>query len=293
MFKKLIATGGIVIMALGLFTGCFGRSYTIGKNPKLEEITSITAGGGGMDYSSQWSYSARRSSKDGKCELNRVFWDDSINEMKDITVEISGYEYEKIIHSVEGLKYVKYSPPKNVMDGSSESVRIYWPDSPSGSYRIDFGETGMRDLMYAFTEVWDANAYKANDPVDVTGITYFSFGFGPTDIAEGDARYTAEIDKESGEVILTYKESGPFDEKTVTADPSFMDEIVKIIKENGADRWDGFSGNDSWVMDGSAFSLFVASEDGILISAGGRENYPDGFGKFNQDLEKLYGTVFN
>ena len=45
-------------------------------------------------------------------------------------------------------------------------------------------------------------------------------------------------------------------------------------------------------MDGSAFSLFVASEDGILISAGGRENYPDGFGKFNQDLEKLYGTVF-
>ena len=94
-------------------------------------------------------------------------------------------------------------------------------------------------------------------------------------------------------MILTYKESGPFDEKTVTADPSFMDEIVKIIKENGADRWDGFSGDDSWVMDGSAFSLFVASEDGILISAGGRENYPDGFGKFNQDMEKLYGTVFN
>ena len=293
MFKKLIAIGGIVIMALGLLTGCFARSYTIGKNPKLEEITSITAGGGGMEYTSQWSYSARRSSKDGKCELKRVFWDESSNEMKDITVEISKYEYEKIIQSVDGLKYEKYNPPKNVMDGSSQSARIYWPKSPSGSYRINFGESGMRELMYAFNEVWEANAYKANDPVDITGITYFSFGFGPTDVADGASRYAAEIDEESGEVTLTYKEPGPVDEKTAAADPSFVDEIIRIMKEDGADRWNGFSGNDSWVMDGSEFNLYVILEDGTEISAGGRENYPDGFGKFTEDVKNLFGTVFN
>ena len=290
MLKKLIAIGGIILMAFSL-AGCFGRSYVLGKNPKLEEITSIYVGGGGMEYSSSWSYSARRTRTEGEYELQRVWWDDRLNEMRDITVSISAYEFDKILASVEGLKYVKYNPPKNVMDGDSQSARVFWMKSPSGSYRIDFGERGMGNLLYALKEAWDGNAYKANEPVDLTHIMYFSMNYGPTDIYNGDHRYSAELDEDTGVVLLSYLVPGEEEPKEISVDSSFMDDIAAILREYGADRWDGFSGEDNWVMDGSGFGLYIESEGGS-VSANGRENFPEGFWDCWSKISELFGSVF-
>ena len=291
--RKLIIIGGI-IMLLSSLTACFAKTYTIGIDPKLEDITSITVGGGGMEYSSSWSWSARHSERKDSYELQRVWWDEDVNEMKDVTIAIDSHAYEKILDSVKDRKYVRYDPPKNVMDGYSESSRIYWSGSPSGSYRIDFGERGMQELLFAMREAWDNHAYKTNEAVSVKGMSFFSFSYGPTDIAYGNDVYTAETDETGDQVLLTRKLSGQPEEEAqqMTAPISFLSELEDIVRSAGADRWDGFSGSDSWVMDGSAFSLFISTEDGNSISANGHEMYPEGFMVLCKEVEDLFAEYF-
>ena len=291
--RKLIIIGGI-IMLLSSLTACFSKTYTIGTDPKLEDITSVTIGGGGMEYSSSWSWSACHSERKDSYELQRVWWSEDANEMKDVTVAIDSYAYEKILDSRKDLKYVRYDPPKSVMDGYSESARIFWPDHPSGSYRIDFGERGMQELLSAMNEAWGNHAYKTNEAVSVKGMSFFSFSYGPTDLAYGNDAYTAEINETGDQVLLTRKLSGQPEEeaqqKSVTA--SFLARLENIVRSVGADRWDGFSGNDSWVMDGSAFSLFISTEDGNSISANGHEMYPEGFTLLNKEVADLFAEYF-
>ena len=142
-------------MMLNILSGCLRKTYTIGIDPKLEDITSVYAGGGGMEYSSSWTWSA--SSRKGKHELYRRFWDEEKNEITEVIVEISESEYDSILRSLEGLRYVRYDAPKNVMDGYSETVRIYWENSPSGSYRVDLDTTEMGALLKTFKTVWDTH----------------------------------------------------------------------------------------------------------------------------------------
>ncbi|MBR3227345.1 MAG: hypothetical protein IKF68_02245 [Erysipelotrichaceae bacterium] len=151
--KKMLIIGAAVFMVLSMLSGCFAKTYTIGKDPKLEEITSVYAGGGGMEYSSSWTWSVS-SGKEGR-ELYRRYWDEEKSEMTEVTVKISEDDYNIILNSLEGLRYVKYNAPKNVMDGYSETVRIYWKNSPSGSYRVDMESKDMSDLLKAFRTVWD------------------------------------------------------------------------------------------------------------------------------------------
>ena len=160
--KWIIILGGVVlIMAIGAVFAFGKRTYTIGKDPKLEEITSVSAGGGGMMYNSSWSWSASYRISKGTCKLYRRMWDEEANAFSEGEVEISLDEYMRILQSIEGLKYAHYDPPKDVMDGYSESARIFWMDSPSGTYRIEFGEGGMRGLLQAFNDVWEENKENA------------------------------------------------------------------------------------------------------------------------------------
>ncbi len=286
---KWIAIAGLITM-FGFLTGCLGRSYTIGKDPSLEDITSVTVGGGGMELSSSWNYTAARSRDGGECTLYKRWWDEEENRVSEATVEISAYDMEKILQPLDGLKYVRYRAPRNVMDGYDESARIQWAGSPSGSWRIEFGETGMRDLLSALAETWDANAYKANEPMPVEGLIRFTFAFGPDDVADGEALYAAELDPDAGTVTLRYKESGmPEEDAHVrTCDASLLRDLESIVRENGADRWNGFLGNDSWVMDGSSFRLELETAAGGVLTARGRMRYPEGFRPFEKAVRALF-----
>ena len=156
-----IIAAGLLLLVLILFLVLHKKTFTIGKDPKIEEISSVSVGGGGMSYDSSWNWSASHSTSKGTYKLYRRMWDEKDNAYSEGEMQITYDEYMRIVQTLTGLKYAPYDPPKNVMDDYSESSRIFWPDSPSGSYRIEFGEGGMKDLLQAFNEVWNANKEKA------------------------------------------------------------------------------------------------------------------------------------
>ncbi len=279
-------------MAIGLLT-LFRRDYTIGADPALDEITGVYAGGGGMERSSFWSYRASRT-RSGGYTLEKMWWDEDAGEQKDVTVEIPKHAYEKILGSVNGLRYVKKKASGDVMDGGSESAAVFWSGSPKGSWQIEFTGGSWSELLYAFSEAWGANSYRANGPAELDGIGFFSFGYGPDEYMDGRETFSAELDGETGKVTLSYKASGQSEDDALReeADQSFMEELAAIMRKHGADRWNGFSGNDSWVMDGSSFGLTVLAGGDIAVSASGRESWPEGFHDFRRDIRELFLPYF-
>lgn len=204
MIGKLVKTGGLILMALGLFSACTARKYIIGTDPKLEEITYIHAGGGGMDYFSSWNYSASKSLSSGRCTMSARMYDEEIADMKEVNTEITAEEYESILKSVEGLKYAEYKPDAQVMDGYSESAGISWGKRVSGNYRIEFGNEGMRPLITAFRSVLHAHPQKQ---LDVTLSMDHAWIFAQWDSAEEECTYEVTLysraESTEGEVAMS------------------------------------------------------------------------------------------
>ena len=276
-------------MAASFLSACGRQSYTVGTDVRLDEITSVYAGGSGMTIDSQWSYGIYKD--EDKYSMTRVWWDEKKNKMREETAQIDRYEYEEILYSLEGYKYKKYKADTKVMDGETESVRIVWPRDPNGSYRMDFGEDGMYRVVNAMSLVWGNYGYAFEDPIEIEQIQEFSIGYGPEDIYEGRQVFEARL--EDGKVIALYKPMGKRMEDAYTkeADPSLLSEIKRLMEETGANRWDGFQGH-SMALDGSSFSMTVTGSDGKSISAYGHMSYPDGFRNFWEQIEGLFTAAF-
>ena len=65
-------------------------------------------------------------------------------------------------------------------------------------------------------------------------------------------------------------------------------EIVKLLKDCGVDRWDGFSGkNPRGMLDGIMFNFRAELAGGDSIYASGSNNFPRGYRDFRDALEAM------
>lgn len=131
---------------------------------------------------------------------------------------------------------------------------------------------------------------QASDANSVAAITSFDLSDGPTDLYEGNVTYLAETDDKTQEVKIGIKQMGESRDKVAMTkvDATFMDKLKALVEKHGAKSWDGFSESDPNVLDGDAFSLSITCADKTSISAHGYMSYPEGFGEFEADVEKLF-----
>ncbi len=61
------------------------------------------------------------------------------------------------------------------------------------------------------------------------------------------------------------------------ADPAAADAVMDVIANCGMDAWDGFSGDNPDVLDGSDFRLEITFADGTSIRASGENRFPEGY----------------
>lgn len=74
-------------------------------------------------------------------------------------------------------------------------------------------------------------------------------------------------------------------EKTVSLSAA---EIVKLLKDCGVDRWDGFSGkNPRGMLDGIMFNFTADLGEEGRIYASGSNNFPRGYSDFRDALEAI------
>ena len=136
----------VIIAATAAVVGRFAymrfiKTYEIGKDPKLYEITNVHYTSGMYSSDNGYVYNEYTVRKRDQKYYARA---DVYDEEKGQTVseaEITGAEYGEIIKLREGCRYVREGrPDPKVMDGfmdtSSYTADIIWPNMPGGAWDL-------------------------------------------------------------------------------------------------------------------------------------------------------------
>jgi len=75
------------------------------------------------------------------------------------------------------------------------------------------------------------------------------------------------------------------------ADEADMREIEELFRRYGVGRWNGFSKNNRYVLDGSSFSLKAVTGGAETIEARGYARYPKNFREVREGLEEIFGRL--
>ena len=117
-------------------------------------------------------------------------------------------------------------------------------------------------------------------------MTFFSFGRG------GMCRYSCwsiTVDTKGGattiSVQMTDEEDGDIDFQ-MPAEASLLPKIEKIAEKYCIEKWNGYKSKNGMfkVLDGDSFGLSVTYASGRTVLAKGYASFPEGFGKFQDEM---------
>lgn len=124
-------------------------------------------------------------------------------------------------------------------------------------------------------------------PTDEARIVYFCYSHRGSSTYEIYS-YEVAADEETGEMTVWYDLCCGNETYTLPAGGELMQELLAIYDAHSLWKWDGFSGTDSMILDGSGFSLHVRFADGTGISASGSNCYPTGYSEAADAIDELF-----
>lgn len=117
-----------------------------------------------------------------------------------------------------------------------------------------------------------------------TKVTELSFSTGEMSLV---SCYTVTFSDEKDHTKIVYDNlaSTPVED---TLDAEVMDKLTVLVNEYGVYGWNGFSGSNSMVMDGTRASISLTLSNGETVSCSGENNFVDGFWSFAHELKPYY-----
>lgn len=90
--------------------------------------------------------------------------------------------------------------------------------------------------------------------------------------------------------VIKIKESGKSEKETVKKNLTTKqtDELIKILRDNYIEAWDGFNKSDKNVLDGNSFSFHLKYNDDEYVSASGYMMWPDHYHDFKKEFEEIF-----
>ena len=71
----------------------------------------------------------------------------------------------------------------------------------------------------------------------------------------------------------------------VAVDQAWVDTLTSFIRQYDMMVWDGFSGSDSMLLDGTHFSVSFSFQDGTTVNASGYGRFPMNYGDASAAIE--------
>lgn len=119
-------------------------------------------------------------------------------------------------------------------------------------------------------------------------IINFSYSYGSMDYA-----YKYNIEKKDEKIILTAKGQNAVDLNiNKEINQSDLEQLAKIINDNGIYEWNGFNKRDKDIMDGYGFTLEIIYQDGKTLKAEGYMKYPKDYKKHHNTLVKYLKSLY-
>ena len=282
---------GLIALLSACGSGGTKREYIVGKNPKTEAVTGLLLSYGSPLPEDAWSYRLDRSDK-GKLTLAYTHWEASSAGTEEETVEIPESDWDSLLSLLEGEKLVRDEKDSDVMDGESQTVRLFWNKAPS-NYHLELDVNLLQTLIRRLRLVY----WNHRPAPDLSAAELQSFVFSTTGTyMNAGVTYEVkdELDREenpTGRKLIVYKEDAVAyeDAKVVPCDEAFLEKLNALIQEYGVAAWNGFSMSDPNVLDGTSFGLYIAYRDRSQnISAHGYMPFPPRYRDFRDALEELF-----
>ena len=163
-FRFVILAVVIVVAAIVLLNVYNNhRTYTVGRNPKLSEITRVYVMS--SMYSSDYGYIYDQYSagvRNGEYYAETDLYDKDRGEQVKTTVSISEDEYGEILEFIDGSKYArkKASDPNRMdgyMDDLNQSADIIWDHLPDGPYGLSLSSEARSGFINAVETATSSN----------------------------------------------------------------------------------------------------------------------------------------
>lgn len=120
-------------------------------------------------------------------------------------------------------------------------------------------------------------------PVEITEVQEITFSRHESAMPE-IAAFTLTRAEEGTQVCL---ETAYEEEYLHMEDAGLMDQVREILERNEVGDWNGFHGNNSRVLDGGGFSIYVEFTDGTTLSASGENCFPAHYQTVASELTEL------
>ncbi len=130
---------------------------------------------------------------------------------------------------------------------------------------------------------------KAQQPEARSTITTFSFSHRGTSTYD---IYSYELlkDEETGKMTVRCEFSCGNEVYVLPAEDEFIQDLSEIVDNHAIEKWDGFNKSNSFMLDGSGFSLYIGFTDGTDINAYGSNRFPKGYIETSDSIDLLFLT---
>lgn len=94
-----------------------------------------------------------------------------------------------------------------------------------------------------------------------------------------------EFRAEDGRYAVYFDMANEEEPYSVPVDQAWVDTLTGFIRQYDMMAWDGFSGSDSMLLDGTHFSVSFSFQDGTTVTASGYGKFPSGYGDASAAIE--------
>ncbi len=122
----------------------------------------------------------------------------------------------------------------------------------------------------------------------------FSFFYSTGTMINAFARYKLTREK-TGVYTVTICPDGvdPEDTVTMTVDDSFVQRLLKILRQYHVGYWNGFNKSNRYVKDGNSFSLNVSLQNGRSIDSHGYMRWPKHYKEVRASFNELFLEAYH
>ncbi len=148
---------------------------------------------------------------------------------------------------------------------------------------------GMAELAARLSALCDKILDAGGGPVPARRDALKSFSFGESGMRMGrwPGYEIYQRMEENGPAMVLEREMGQEKDACLMQDGE-LKMFEALLGELGIAKWNGFSGSDSRVLDGTTFGLYVHYWDGRSISAHGYMRFPGGY---RDSMRRIYGFL--
>ena len=128
--------------------------------------------------------------------------------------------------------------------------------------------------------------------VTISDLQYMRFHYTRGYAMNADVSY--EINCDNGNCTAIYKPYGVSNDNAMkkSVDSEFLKKIENLFQKYEVGRWNGFNGNNKYVLDGDSFGLYVIMNDGSRVEASGYMKWPRNYSDVCNELDFIFEELF-